>query len=301
MRRVILLLAVVWTVQLGAQALGPPQVITIVDSGTACVTSRAACAIFDVNTSTSAAFNVSGTWTGTLTFEGTADGGNWNTILMTKTVDGSTATTTTANGTFAVPNAGFQQVRARATATITGNATVSATRGYATAKLGGGTLPTGVATGSVLVSNGVGASPAYSASPTVTSLTATSFGSFGSNPGASGMLRMGNGLSQFVGRNAANSGDLTILGIDGSNQLSVGDSNLVNVLINSAAAGGLVLHTVTFATLGSSATNGTINYCSDCAETTPASCPVTQASCICAGSGSGAFARRVNATWYCTF
>ncbi len=137
MRRVTLLLALLWAAPLWAQTLGPPQIITIIDSGTACVTSRAACAIFDVNTSTSAAFNVSGTWTGTLTFEGTADGGNWNTILVTKAIDGTTATTTTANGTFIVSNGGFLQIRARATAAVTGNATVSATRGYATAKLTG--------------------------------------------------------------------------------------------------------------------------------------------------------------------
>lgn len=40
---------------------------------------------------------------------------------------------------------------------------------------GGNALPTGVATGSVLVSNGVGVAPVYSATPTVTSIT-TGFG-----------------------------------------------------------------------------------------------------------------------------
>lgn len=57
---------------------------------------------------------------------------------------------------------------------------------------------------------------------------------------------------------------------------------------------------VTFATLGTPA-NGAIAYCTDCTEVTPASCPATQASCVCAGSGTGAFARRVAAAWYCTF
>lgn len=57
---------------------------------------------------------------------------------------------------------------------------------------------------------------------------------------------------------------------------------------------------VPFASLGTP-NNGVIVYCSDCTETTPATCPVTQASCICAGAGTGAFARRVNGVWYCTF
>lgn len=56
----------------------------------------------------------------------------------------------------------------------------------------------------------------------------------------------------------------------------------------------------TFASLGTPA-NGTMKFCSDCTETTPATCPATQASCICTSAGTGAFARRVNGVWYCTF
>lgn len=62
----------------------------------------------------------------------------------------------------------------------------------------------------------------------------------------------------------------------------------------------LLLPTITFATLPAS-TNGTILYCSDCTVTTAATCPGTQASCVCATAGAGAFARRVAGAWYCTF
>lgn len=62
----------------------------------------------------------------------------------------------------------------------------------------------------------------------------------------------------------------------------------------------LLFGATTFATLPTS-TNGTVLYCSDCTVTTAASCPGTQASCICAGSGTGAIARRINSLWYCTF
>ena len=66
------------------------------------------------------------------------------------------------------------------------------------------------------------------------------------------------------------------------------------------AIGNLQLFSTTFAALPASA-NGSIVYCSDCTVTTAATCPVTQASCVCATAGSGAFARRVNGAWYCTF
>lgn len=56
----------------------------------------------------------------------------------------------------------------------------------------------------------------------------------------------------------------------------------------------------TFASLGGSATNGSYQYCSDCTVATPATCTANLlASCVCAGSGTGAFAKRLNATWYC--
>lgn len=62
----------------------------------------------------------------------------------------------------------------------------------------------------------------------------------------------------------------------------------------------LVLPSVVFAGLGTPA-NGSEVYCSDCTVTTAASCPTTQASCVCANTGTGAFARRAAGAWYCTF
>lgn len=82
---------------------------------------------------------------------------------------------------------------------------------------------------------------------------------------------------------------------------STGDATgTVDTQITRGGAGEFTYTSVAFAALGTPA-NGTTAFCSDCTETTPASCPVTQASCICAGSGTGAFARRVNNVWYCTF
>ena len=54
-----------------------------------------------------------------------------------------------------------------------------------------------------------------------------------------------------------------------------------------ATSGMIKLGAVAFATLGTPS-NGTIAYCSDCAKATP-----------CAGSGSGALAKRINGAWDC--
>jgi hypothetical protein len=57
---------------------------------------------------------------------------------------------------------------------------------------------------------------------------------------------------------------------------------------------------VSFSTLGNSASNGTMLYCSDCTTTTPSTCTENLlSSCVCAGSGSGAFAKRLNGSWLC--
>lgn len=193
MRRLFLILALLWPTALAAQILPPgPTTITVIDSGTACVTAPTACATFNIQNATSVALDISGTWTGTLTFEGSANGGTFNSILVTNTATGAKVTTTTANGTFSVPNGGFIIVRARATATVTGTATVSATRGFATSNVAVPNFPatfgTGdllyastpstvsgiadVAIGQVFVSGGVGVVPTYTANPAASTFTA---------------------------------------------------------------------------------------------------------------------------------
>lgn len=74
----------------------------------------------------------------------------------------------------------------------------------------------------------------------------------------------------------------------------------VNTSAVSQQAGTIIFATTLFASLGTPA-DGSLAFCSDCTVTTAATCPATQASCVCAGSGTGAFARRVASAWYCTF
>lgn len=115
-----------------AQIFGLVQTITVVDSGTACVTAPTACASFQLDNNTPGiTLSVSGTWTGTLTFEGTNNDGVYTSVIATNLATGAQAATTTASGLFSISNPGLIKVRARATASITGGAIVTAARGMA--------------------------------------------------------------------------------------------------------------------------------------------------------------------------
>src|SRR3954452_4775559 len=81
-----------------AQPVGSPQNIKVIDSGTACVTAPTACATFALDSATaSVSIGVTGTWTRTLTFEGTNGTSIWTSLLATNLSTGAQATTTTAS------------------------------------------------------------------------------------------------------------------------------------------------------------------------------------------------------------
>lgn len=129
------LAALLLAAPVSAQVVGALQTITVVDSGTACVTAPTACATFALDSQTGGlALSVSGTWTGTLTFEGTANGSTWTSLLATNLATGAQATTTTASGLFSITNAGVIGIRARATAAVTGAALISAAKGIGFAR-----------------------------------------------------------------------------------------------------------------------------------------------------------------------
>lgn len=70
------------------------------------------------------AAQVSGTFVGTVTFEGTTDGSNWVSVQMTNIATGAIATTATAAGLFVGAVAGLVQFRARVSARSSGSITV---------------------------------------------------------------------------------------------------------------------------------------------------------------------------------
>lgn len=66
------------------------------------------------------AFQLTGTWTGTITFECTVDGVNWVALSVFPSNSVTAATTATGNGVWSAQNAGFAGVRARFSTASTG-------------------------------------------------------------------------------------------------------------------------------------------------------------------------------------
>lgn len=102
------------------------------------------------------------------------------------------------------------------------------------------------AAGTVLVG---GTTPDYSATPSVTSLAASSYVAVGNPagpnyPAASGAIRIPNN-SAVYGRNAANTSDLPLIHINASDYINFGDSNTNAVVFHAAS------WAVTFSSAGS--------------------------------------------------
>lgn len=74
----------------------------------------------DAQKTTSVGISVAGTFVGTVSFEASLDGTNWQPILATKVDTGVAALTTTVVGLFRVDATGTSQVRARVSAYTSG-------------------------------------------------------------------------------------------------------------------------------------------------------------------------------------
>lgn len=93
---------------------------------------------------------ITGTWTGTLAFEATVDGSTWVALTVTPVPTTTAVTTTTGNGVWTYGGS-FRAIRVRATATVTGTATVNLLATWAHTTIGpagaggavGATGPTG--------------------------------------------------------------------------------------------------------------------------------------------------------------
>ena len=93
----------------------------------------------------SAGIQITGTWTGTLVFESSIDGGTtWNSMLVQVPTTGAEVSSATANGNWTAAVAGYQQIRVRGNTVTSGSATVflNASAGTQVVVLGD-PLPTG--------------------------------------------------------------------------------------------------------------------------------------------------------------
>lgn len=102
-------------------------------SASTCAASGVTCLIVPMSQDKGAAgLTIAGTWTGTITFEGSADGGaSWTAIEAWPLGSRTAVTTATAVGQWQVNVAGLTTIRMRASATITGTAIVTITPSYA--------------------------------------------------------------------------------------------------------------------------------------------------------------------------
>lgn len=73
----------------------------------------------------SVGIQLSGTWAGTITFQGSVDGSNWQALDVWPTNSATSVTTATANGVWYAPVGGLAHVRANFTTFTSGTATVT--------------------------------------------------------------------------------------------------------------------------------------------------------------------------------
>jgi hypothetical protein len=149
MKRIwIAALLLLWTGVASAQIQGPTSV-SAQDAGD-CATASACATFTFTSTTANILVDVSGTFSGTLTFEATVDESTWKVVSVINTNGGASVTTTTTTGQFSLANSGFQRVRVRATAWASGTASVRAARGFLAARsnsIPGGTFSNPTITG----------------------------------------------------------------------------------------------------------------------------------------------------------
>lgn len=85
----------------------------------------AGCIDIPVGGQGSIGLQITGTWSGTITFRATVDGSNYVTLAVVPSSGGAAVTTTTANGAWTAAIAGFTTVRVVFTAYASGTATIT--------------------------------------------------------------------------------------------------------------------------------------------------------------------------------
>jgi hypothetical protein len=201
-------------VPLTAQLIPPPHAITVIDSGTACSVA-AACATWNMSQYPTVTVQITGTFTGTISFEATADGQTWFPVYLTNLSTATVATTTTTTGQFALTNVGLQQLRARATAAMTGGANLTLTRGVASS------ARSGVVSGTGLFADGTSGAPsiAFASEPTL--------GFFRSGTGATSYTGATLNMTSSTGAQiVANSGQVLTLRNGASQGIQIGNASL---------------------------------------------------------------------------
>lgn len=147
-QRLALCLALLTPAVAHAQVLGQ-YTISVQDSGTSCSNANT-CATFQsvqLGPNPSFVIGVTGTGSGTLTFQIQADGTTWTTAQVKKLSDGTSVTTTTATGNFGLTNPGLTGIRVVGTTIASGSFSVTLTAGVSSASTTTGSGSSGVTGG----------------------------------------------------------------------------------------------------------------------------------------------------------
>lgn len=122
MKRILFAIALLLSVAVASNA--QTQSGSITTNGSTCT--NGVCVQLNVNNNINVVtIDITGTWTGTISFEFSADGGTtYRALSAFNIVSQASATSTTANGTFTTTNNNFTNVRARGSASMTGTANV---------------------------------------------------------------------------------------------------------------------------------------------------------------------------------
>jgi len=130
---ILYLLVALWPALAAAQnpnQIAPsPQTAGAAASGSACI-QNTDCAVWDVTQYSSITVQITGTFSGTLTFETQgATSSTWVSTSVINLADWTAGSTTTAGGQFSIANSGITGLRVRMTSYTSGTATLSATAG----------------------------------------------------------------------------------------------------------------------------------------------------------------------------
>jgi len=140
MKKILVILALLLFQQGFAQVSPHPYKGTISTAGSDCSTSTNCVSVTIPPETASATITVdatSGSWSGTIQFEGTTDGTHW--IAMTPTSNSSSSSSsTTSTGVWQFNPSSYIQIRARASARVSGTAPIVINWSNATASSGGG-------------------------------------------------------------------------------------------------------------------------------------------------------------------
>lgn len=108
------------------QATQPVSLLSDADNtATGSLTAAAQTVVLPMAAKSAAAVVITGTWAGTITFEGTVDGTNWASINAVAASTSQPQATTTVNGLYRLTPAGLLQIRAIMSAFTSGTATLS--------------------------------------------------------------------------------------------------------------------------------------------------------------------------------